>query len=134
MVVDEEPIRQLLQELLRAVGYQVECPESAPAAFAKVEAGLRPQLLLTDVHLPAMSGLSLARRLRGFVDGLPVLFLSEDPHRSDQLDVDPRADVLNKPFRAKELLACLEKLLRSGPGARGAPPANSLPPAGQERA
>ena len=96
---------------MRAAGYQVECSQGAPAALGEVEAGLRPGLLLTDVHLPAMSGPRLTQRLRGLVDRLPVLYLSEDPHGSDQLDADPRADVLNKPFRANELLARLEKLL-----------------------
>lgn len=65
LVVDDEPaIRELLEEHLTALGYRVVTAASAREALAAVERRA-PDLVMTDVHMPGMSGVELTARLKG---------------------------------------------------------------------
>lgn len=76
LVVDDLPyVREALAELLRGAGYDVVPVEGGPAALAELE-GRGADLVLTDLHMPEMTGWDLARaiRARNFTNtrGLPV--------------------------------------------------------------
>ena len=74
-------------------------------------------LILTDVVMPGVSGVELADRAVELRPGMPVLFMSGYSER-DVADRGSRtgAMLLNKPFRAGELLAAVRKVLE-GPRA-----------------
>jgi CheY-like chemotaxis protein len=64
LIVDDNPANlRLLAFLLDAVGYQTRTAANAEEALALLET-LRPRMLLLDLQLPGMDGLTLARLLR----------------------------------------------------------------------
>lgn len=76
LVVDDLPyVREALAELLRGAGYDVVPLESGPAALAELERHAA-DLVLTDLHMPEMTGWDLARAVRARnvtnARGLPV--------------------------------------------------------------
>jgi two-component system cell cycle sensor histidine kinase/response regulator CckA len=77
LLVDDEPSLLRVAALgLRQAGHEVVTADDGEAAIEALEAGLRPALLATDVAMPGMDGLTLAREARARLPGLPVLLLS----------------------------------------------------------
>src|SRR5499426_1589346 len=64
LVVEDDPaIRQVLSELLGALGHGVVTAESAEKAIALLDV-ISPDLVITDVHMGAMSGIELCARIK----------------------------------------------------------------------
>jgi len=79
LVIDDHPVNILvLTRQLRQWGMKVAGAESAAQALDILEQGLMPDLVITDMHMPDMDGLELARQIRGRPDGtkLPLILLS----------------------------------------------------------
>ena len=78
-----------------------------------LELDVTPDLLLTDVVMPGMSGKDLSDRLRAEVPGLPVLFMSGyTDNVMDRYGLDAAGDsLLHKPFNAQQLLSAVQDLL-----------------------
>jgi two-component system cell cycle sensor histidine kinase/response regulator CckA len=77
LLVDDEPsLLRVAAHGLRQAGHEVITAEDAESALEALEGGLRPALLATDVAMPGMDGLALAREARARLPGLPVLLLS----------------------------------------------------------
>ena len=116
LVEDEEPVRRLIQRVLRGKGYHVVEAANGPDAIelARSHAG-RIHLLLTDVIMPQMSGSELAQRLRGERPQLPILYMSGyseamiDQFRDDRAD----AGFLEKPFTPFDLVRSVRTILDS---------------------
>lgn len=87
LVVDDNPVnRKLACNLLDLEGHTVSSAEDAPSALAALEAGPRPDLILMDIALPGMDGLTLTRQLRAdprFV-GIPVVALTAFAMKGDE--------------------------------------------------
>jgi FixJ family two-component response regulator len=71
-------------------------------------------ILVTDIVMPEMSGLELADRVAGLKEGIPVLFVSGYAEGSLG-DGRAGATLLNKPFRATELLGAVRRLIDGHP-------------------
>jgi CheY-like chemotaxis protein len=105
LVAEDEPqVRKLTKKLLSRAGYRVFLAEDGAEALTVAAELERIDLLLTDVRMPRLGGVELARRLRAERPGLRVLFMS------GYLDADARADELGsplmpKPFTMRELLS-----------------------------
>jgi CheY-like chemotaxis protein len=76
-------------------------------------------ILVTDIVMPEMSGLELADRMAGLREGMPVLFVSGYAEGSLG-EGHAAATLLNKPFRATELLGTVRRLI-DGPRVGGEP-------------
>lgn len=79
MVVEDNPdARYLVCEMLQALGYAVESAASAEQALQQLAAGMEApcDILFTDVSLPGMSGLDLARAAHHMLPRLQVIFAS----------------------------------------------------------
>jgi two-component system phosphate regulon response regulator PhoB len=63
VVDDDPPLRGMFEEFLTALGYHVLPAASAEAAL-QILATVSPQLVLTDVHMAAMSGIELFQRIQ----------------------------------------------------------------------
>jgi two-component system response regulator MprA len=116
LVVDDEPgIRAVLASSLEFEGYAVRTAPDGRAALAEVERS-RPDLVLLDVLMPGLDGLTACRRLRAQDPGLPVLMLTARDLTGDRVaGLDAGADdYLAKPFELDELLARVRALLRRG--------------------
>lgn len=104
-MVNQEAARLLLE----SAGYRVSTAETAADTFRQLES-FRPDLLLVDVNLPDMDGLSMVRQIRqrySTDNNLAVIFLTsaEDTQtRHDALCAGAN-DFLSKPFDPAELLA-----------------------------
>ena len=115
VVDDDAPIRRMLERTLTAEGYAVESAADGGEALAAVERAV-PDLVVLDVAMPGVDGLSVCRRLRRAGLGLPVLLLTARDAVSDRVaGLDAGADdYLVKPFAPEELLARVRALLRRG--------------------
>jgi DNA-binding response OmpR family regulator len=108
LVVDDDPaIAALIAEVLTDEGYTVRLAYDASSALAAIAAQV-PDLVLTDLLLPGMSGLELLRmvRARGHAD-LPIIVVTAAADRA--ADLTDAAACLAKPFEIDELLACVER-------------------------
>ena len=115
VVDDDAPIRRMLSRTLEAEGYEVEASPDGGDALAAVERST-PDLVVLDVAMQGLDGLSVARRLRDKGLGLPILMLTARdavPDRVAGLDAGAD-DYLVKPFAAEELIARVRALLRRG--------------------
>ncbi len=76
LVEDEDPVRRLAERALCRRGFLVEAAPSAEAALALVDAGLTPDLVVSDVMMPGMDGPSLLAILRERWPDLPAILVS----------------------------------------------------------
>jgi two-component system, OmpR family, response regulator MprA len=115
VVDDDAPIRRMLDRTLSAEGYAVETAADGGEALAAVERST-PDLVVLDVGLPGVDGLSVSRRLRAKGLAVPVLLLTARDSVPDRVaGLDAGADdYLVKPFATEELLARVRALLRRG--------------------
>jgi two-component system phosphate regulon response regulator PhoB len=116
LVVEDEPaIQDLIQVNLEMGGYRVLTHDSAEAALKGIQHEL-PDLALLDWMLPGMSGVELARRLRGDsrTKSLPIILLTAKGAEEDKLKgLESGADdYITKPFSLKELEARIKAVLR----------------------
>jgi CheY-like chemotaxis protein len=110
LVVDDDPaIAALIAEVLTDEGYTVHLAYDAPGALAVIAAQV-PDLVLTDLLLPGMSGLELLRRVRaqGHAD-LPIILVTVAADRATDLIRQGATACLLKPFDIDELVACVAR-------------------------
>ncbi|MEY9839098.1 response regulator transcription factor [Streptomyces sp. 846.5] len=114
LVVDDEPaLRDALESSLAFEGYEVTTASDGLEALDAI-AEKSPDLVLLDIMMPRMDGLTTVRRLRSRGDTVPVLMLTARDAVGDRvtgLDVGAD-DYLAKPFELDELLARVRALLR----------------------
>jgi PAS domain S-box-containing protein len=117
VVEDEDAVRELIESMLTALGYRVTLAANGGEALLLVEEeGLKPDLVITDVVMPQMSGRVLADRLRRTHPDLKVLFMSgyTDNVIAHHGVLDPGTPFIQKPFSISELGAKVQTLLRMG--------------------
>ncbi len=116
LIIDgDRPIRRLLRNLLEADRYRVFEAETAQSGM-KEAAARSPDVIIMELSLPDVNGLTVLRRLREW-NHAPILILSSRDAESDKvLALDSGAnDYVTKPFGPAELLARLRVLQRSLP-------------------
>ena len=120
VVDDEHSIRRAVGRALTARGYDVQLATDGEEALS-VAAAFQPDLVVLDLNLPALDGLSVCRQLRLW-SSVPILVLSVREDEADKVAaLDLGADdYLTKPFGIDELLARVRALLRRA-GAQGTP-------------
>jgi CheY-like chemotaxis protein len=122
VVEDEATVRRLATELLASKGYRVieaGSAEDALAVFDRAANGV--DLMLSDVVLPGIDGVELARRLRRSDPGLPVLYMTgyaPETLAERGLGGDD-APVLEKPFTPAQLLVAVRSVLNRRARATG---------------
>jgi two-component system response regulator MprA len=122
LVDDDAPIRRMLTRTLGAEGYEVAAVADGGSALASVERSV-PDVIVLDVAMPGMDGLSVTRRVRAKGLTVPILLLTaRDALHERVAGLDAGADdYLVKPFEVEELTARIRALLR-----RGLPPTDQL--------
>jgi two-component system KDP operon response regulator KdpE len=122
VVDDEEQIRRAVGRALVARDYVVEMVGDGQEAL-KAARRFDPDLVVLDLNLPGLDGLSVCRQLRTWSQ-VPILVLSVREEEADKVAaLDLGADdYLTKPFGTDELMARVRALLRRA-GGEGGPPA-----------
>jgi CheY-like chemotaxis protein len=117
LVVDDNPyIRDLLRLILEDSGYEVSEAQHGGAAMDQMRNSL-PDLVMTDLMMPVMSGQQLVRHLRAErrTARVPILVLSSNPNA---FEIASNADaVVGMPFNRASLVAAVNALLGTN-GAR----------------
>ncbi|MDT0544154.1 MULTISPECIES: response regulator transcription factor [Streptomyces] len=116
LVVDDDPaVRDTLGRTLRTEGYAVDTAQDGLEALDRLEQG-PPDLVLLDVMMPGLDGLTVARRIRAAGDTVPIMMVTARDSIGDRIvGLDNGADdYLTKPFAGEELLARVRALLRRG--------------------
>ena len=110
VVDDEQSIRRLCMTIGNTLGYACAEAESAEAALARLESDA-PDLILTDLKLPTMSGVELLKQSKTVLPHTEVAIMTG--HGSIESAVDAMKlgayDYIEKPFRVQQLIAIVEK-------------------------
>lgn len=112
LVDDERVLLRIAALALRQAGHEVIACEEAEHALEQLQEGLRPALLITDVAMPGLDGIGLARAAREVIPGLPVLLLSG--YSAATAAGDPAREgfgFLAKPYTPEALRAAAETAL-----------------------
>jgi len=113
---DDEGTRQLLASILGREGYQLVQAQDGEEALAAAYTH-RPDLILTDIQMPRVSGIELTRRLRsdGSMATVPIILVSGLHETTDKVaGLDAGAtDFVTKPFDRAELWARVRAALRT---------------------
>ncbi|MCM2270433.1 MAG: PAS domain S-box protein, partial [Thermoanaerobaculia bacterium] len=119
VVEDSQSFLRLVREILVRAGYRVVEADSPAAALEKFRHGdERPELLLTDLVMPGMSGRELARALTDLEPRLKVVFMSGySPETIGDRSPD-EPELLQKPFSSQDLLEKVRGALDGAPSWR----------------
>lgn len=124
LVVDDEPMaHQLVSAVLRVLGdIEIQQATTGAEGLAKAQAD-PPDLIISDINMPDMDGLTLCQRIRetpSLADALVLLLTArgdaQDKYEGFLLGAD---DYMTKPFDVMELQLRIKALLRRGGRERG---------------
>ena len=113
IIEDEKLLADSLKVLLEDKGFTVDAVYDGETGAAYAELGIY-DLLILDVMMPGMDGYQVARQVRAKRFGTPILMLTAKSDILDRVEgLNAGADYyLTKPFDTRELLACINALLR----------------------
>ncbi len=113
VVEDDTTLAEALTTALEVHGYQVAAVSDGLLGLQRIRT-TAPDVVLLDVMLPGMDGLTVCRRVRADGDRTPILMLTARSAVADRIDgLDAGADdYLPKPFDLDELIARVRALLR----------------------
>ena len=115
LIEDDSDISELVQYNLEREGFKVFTSADGEEGY-NLALQIRPELILLDLMLPSLDGLSLCRKLRAHVDTneIPIVMLTAKGEESDvvvglEMGAD---DYVPKPFSPRELVARIRAVLR----------------------
>lgn len=113
VVEDEDAVRKVIHRQLERLGYVVVTAESGDRAIALLEAGERPDLVLSDVVMPGLNdGADVARVARRLE--IPIILMSGYPKGLSDSGAPDDVRLLAKPFRADDLVQAIRDELANG--------------------
>lgn len=113
VIEDEKMLADSIKTMLTSKGFDVEAVYDGETGEEYAELGVY-DLLIMDVMMPKMNGYEVARRVRANRCSTPILMLTAKSGLEDRIEgLNAGADYyLTKPFDTRELLACINALLR----------------------
>ena len=113
IIEDEVLLANSIKALLENKGFDIECVYDGEDGAMYAETGVY-DLLILDVMMPKMNGYEVAKKVRADRCNTPILMLTARSGIEDRLEgLNAGADYyLTKPFDSRELLACINVLLR----------------------
>lgn len=119
VVEDEDALRILFEKTLKRMGYHVAIAADGSETLLLIEEkALKPDLVITDVVMPNMGGVELVERLRKKQPGLKALYMSGYADTAIEFSgkLNPDTFFIQKPFQIKDLIAKIEKILKTQEG------------------
>lgn len=115
VVEDDDSIRDFTARALRASGHTVDTAEDGDSGLQQVvDAGREYELVLSDIRMPVMNGIEMAKRASSSHPDLKILLMTgyaEQRERAADLQ-DIVVDVISKPFTLTDLRKSVEHALR----------------------
>jgi CheY-like chemotaxis protein len=118
LVVDDNLLlASLLQMILEDEGHEAQCAGDGLAAYANYLL-FRPEVVITDLHMPKANGIELMKNIRKQNPGVKTIYMSADMHPFSPLLDEEKSrypvSLLPKPFSKEELLNLLAKFMDGG--------------------
>ncbi|HET7472401.1 MAG TPA: response regulator transcription factor [Candidatus Limnocylindrales bacterium] len=113
LIVDDDPsLLVLLADQLRNDGFEIQTARDGDEALRRLRSGW-PDLLIIDMMMPRMDGLTLAREIKGHAD-LPIIVLSAIDAGDSKADLleEVAEDYVTKPYHYPELRARINRILK----------------------
>jgi DNA-binding response OmpR family regulator len=113
LIVDDDPsLLVLLADQLRSDGFDIQTARDGDEALRRLRSGW-PDLLIIDMMMPRMDGLTLAREIKGQAD-LPIIVLSAIDAGDSKADLleEVAEDYVTKPYHYPELRARINRILK----------------------
>ena len=113
IIEDEKLLADSIKAILQTKGFEVEAVYDGETGAEYAETGIY-DLLILDVMMPKLNGYQVARQVRAKRCSTPILMLTAKSSLEDRIEgLNAGADYyLTKPFDMRELLACINALLR----------------------
>ena len=113
VIEDDQSVQHLLEDSLVLAGFEVSKATSAEQADFMLKS-IKPDIIVSDVNLPAMSGFEFLEKLRAANNHIPFIALTA---RKDKIDVAEgfktgADDYITKPFGLEELILRINAVLR----------------------
>jgi two-component system, chemotaxis family, chemotaxis protein CheY len=116
LVDDSATILLSITNILSKAGYGVEKASNANEGLAKFKAGVKVDLLITDLNMPGMNGIDFIKEVRKLPQYkfMPILFLTTESQQSKRMEAKAAgaSGWLVKPATADELLNTIKLVLR----------------------
>lgn len=115
VVDDDEMMRAFIRELLKINNFKITEAANGKLGLKEFRENT-PDLVITDIIMPEMEGISFIRELRSYNKDIPIIAMTGNVHGrmeefldiSSQLGAD---EVLRKPIKSKEFLEAINKLI-----------------------
>ena len=116
LVDDSATILMSLKATLEIAGFKVETAGDGEQALAKIKAGFKPDLIVTDINMPKMDGVELIRQVRKLLRFTPILTLTTESQQAkrDEAKKLGASGWMVKPVTGTELVKVIRQVL---PGA-----------------
>ena len=116
VVEDEEPLREIIHDVLKEGGFDLTIAASGEEAVAMIESGLvKYWALVTDVNLKgSMKGWEIARLVRQIDPAFPIVYMTGAAADDWASEGVPNSILLKKPFAPAQLVTAVSQLLNTG--------------------
>lgn len=116
LVDDSATMLMSLKGTLEISGFRVETATDGEAALSKLKAGLRPDLIITDINMPKLDGIGLIREARKLLRFTPILALTTESQlaKREEAKRNGATGWLVKPLGGGELVKVIKQVV---PGA-----------------
>lgn len=116
LVDDSATILLSISSILSKAGYAFEKANCADEALRKLKAGVKIDLLITDLNMPGMNGIDLIKEVRKLASYkfLPILFLTTESQQSKKMEAKAAgaSGWIVKPATTDELLNTVKLVMR----------------------
>jgi two-component system chemotaxis response regulator CheY len=117
LIDDSTTMLMSLQASLKISGFQVETASDGVQAMSKLKSGLKPDLVITDINMPHMDGLTFIGQARQLLRFTPILALTTEGQQAkrDQAKKLGATGWLLKPAAGADLLKVIKQVLPAVP-------------------
>lgn len=118
IVDDSVTVLMSMESILRKGGYTVVKAASGEEAVTKLQGGLKPNLIVTDIHMPGMNGIELIRKVRAMpgIQFVPILVVTTESQQAkrDEARAAKATGWLVKPVKPDDMLKAVKQILPGG--------------------
>lgn len=118
LVDDSATILMSMEAILSKAGFSVAKAGSGEEALSKLQGGLKPNMVITDIHMPGMSGIELIRKVRTLpgCQFIPILVVTTESQQEkrDEARAAKATGWLVKPVQSDDLLKVVKQILPNG--------------------